>query len=1214
MRKLIFFTILSVFYNYFFSQSTITFSYTGSVQSFTVPPCVTTLTVNARGAKGGGNNGGLGAVVTATMAVTPGQVIQIRVGGQGNCPGGGYNGGGNGANGNQGSCGGGGGSDIRIAPYGLANRVIVAGGGGGKGGGSQNVGGGGGGCLNGLAGVASFGGGGGAGTQIAGGAAGAAWGGGGAGQAGTSGQGGNGAVDPCFNSCPGGGGGGGYFGGGGGGSDCFASAPNGGGGGGGGSSFYPIGGACAPASQSGNGQVLITYTASSLPVTATNTGPYCPGATIQLNTTATGTWTWTGPGGTFSSSLQNPTIANSSVANAGTYSLSVSNNGCISTATTSVSFLAQPIVQVNSSSICLGQGTATLTANGANSYSWSPGLSATTGSTVTASPSTTTIYTVTGTSINTCTNTATATITVNALPTITSNTTSICLGQGTATLTASGGISYAWSAGTSSPTGSTVTAAPTNNTIYTVTGTDANGCTATATASITVNPLPIVTVNSPSICTGSTATLTASGATNYAWSSGTTPSNAAVVTVTPSASSSFTVTGTDANGCTNTAISSVTVNPAAFVDAGIDDTVCLGNNFTLNAISTVGSTFTWNPGSLSGASQTQTASVTTTFTVDVIDANGCSGTDSILITVPPTFTLVTSAQPETCNGSCNGQTDVTVSPSTGGFANYTYLWSPGNGNNATFTSLCAGTYTVDVFDAAGCSVNTTAVVTQPQSLSASLSASTPALCNGSCNGTASISASGGTAPYSYSWSSLGTGNSPTNLCAGSYTCTVSDANNCSDTVQLIITQPAIITASITPISIVCIGQNISLTAVANGGNGNYQYSWSGGSTAGSGATVTSSPTVTTTYNLVVTDQNNCPPAVTTITVNVNPPLSVVASNDVSICPGQNTTLTAIASGGNGNYTLNWQGGTNPNNGTSVSASPASTTTYTVTVTDNCGTPAFSDQVTVTIFPIPTINITPSTTNGCEPVCATFTANSTIQLNNVIWSFSNTTQSSGLTTPNICFTNPGIYSANILATDINGCQHSYSGNNLLTVFPVPQAVFSATPPSGTVLNPQISFQDISAGGTINSWSWNFGTTSDAVSTLQNPEYTYLEPGSYTVWLVVTNTDGCVDSISQPMVIEPEFVFFAPNAFTPNGDGINDLFQVTGTGIISDGFEMWIYDRWGNLIYSTNDISKAWDGKTKSGSEEIMQDVYVWKINLKSWDGTKKNFVGHVTVVR
>ena len=280
----------------------------------------------------------------------------------------------------------------------------------------------------------------------------------------------------------------------------------------------------------------------------------------------------------------------------------------------------------------------------------------------------------------------------------------------------------------------------------------------------------------------------------------------------------------------------------------------------------------------------------------------------------------------------------------------------------------------------------------------------------------------------------------------------------------------------------------------------------------------------------------------------------------------------------------------------------------------CGTPSASDAVTVTLFPVPVIGITPGVSNGCNPVCTNFTATSSVPLSNVIWSFSNTTSATGVSTPNFCFSTPGIYSANILATDINNCQHSYSGNNLLTVYPVPIADFTSNPPSGTILNPEINFIDLSSGGNINSWSWNFGTIPASLSSNQNPEYTYLEPGEYNVWLVVTNSEGCIDSVNHPILIEPEFVFFAPNAFSPNNDGLNDFFGITGTGISTEGFELWIYDRWGNLIFNTNDILKTWDGKTPSGKEEIMQDVYVWKVSLKTWNGSKKNFVGHVTVLR
>ena len=203
-----------------FSQ-TVTFNYTGAVQNWTVPPCVTSITVTARGADGGGANGGNGASVTGTLAVTPGQILQIRVGGSGTCPTSGYNGGGIGRNANSvtnGSCGGGGATDLRIAPYALATRVIVAAGGGGMGGGTTDGIGGVGGCANGLAGASPFGQGGGGASQFLGGNGGPSWAGLGAvGQIGSIGQGGNGAIDPCYNNSPGGGGGGGLYGGGGGG-------------------------------------------------------------------------------------------------------------------------------------------------------------------------------------------------------------------------------------------------------------------------------------------------------------------------------------------------------------------------------------------------------------------------------------------------------------------------------------------------------------------------------------------------------------------------------------------------------------------------------------------------------------------------------------------------------------------------------------------------------------------------------------------------------------------------------------------------------------------------------------------------------------------------------------------------------------------------------------------------------------------------------------
>jgi gliding motility-associated-like protein len=321
-------------------QTTVNFNFTGAVQTWVVPPCVYSIQVTAAGAKGGGTNGGRGAVITGTLAVTPGQTLNIYVGGSGGLgnASGGWNGGGTGRSASSStwfSGGGGGATDIRIGGTALANRVLCAGGGGGRGGGSDLNNGGAANCPNGAAGGASFGSGGGGGTQ-SGGGAGAGWGGGTPGVSGSLGIGGAGGQDNCYNVAPGGGGGGGYYGGGGGGADCWASTPHGGGGGGGGSSLLPTGFTCTPNNNNNPGYLTIVYTASSANIVASNTGPYCVGQTIQLNADNGGTsYSWTGPNG-FTSNQQNPTIPNAQLNHAGTYTLTYTANGCQGTATTVV--------------------------------------------------------------------------------------------------------------------------------------------------------------------------------------------------------------------------------------------------------------------------------------------------------------------------------------------------------------------------------------------------------------------------------------------------------------------------------------------------------------------------------------------------------------------------------------------------------------------------------------------------------------------------------------------------------------------------------------------------------------------------------------------------------------------------------------------------------------------------------------------------------------
>ncbi|MBL7889483.1 MAG: choice-of-anchor L domain-containing protein [Bacteroidia bacterium] len=944
-----------------------------------------------------------------------------------------------------------------------------------------------------------------------------------------------------------------------------------------------------------------TVTVNPLPTIAVNSPTICPGQNATLTATGGTTYAWS------TGATTNPITV--SPASTTSYTVTGTTSGCSNTAVATVTIGASMTITVNSPTICNGQS-ATLTATGGTTYSWNTGA---TTNPITVSPTTTTTYTVTGTTGG-CSGTAVATVTVNAIPTVTSTSSTICNGQ-TTSLTAGGATTYNWNTGA---TTSTLSVTPSTTTTYTVTGTT-SGCSNTATGTVTVNNAPTVTVNSPSVCPGSNATLTANGATTYTWSTGATTNP---ITVAPLSTTSYTVTGTTL-GCTATAVATVTMNTSLTVDAGLNDTICFGSNTTLNVTpANAGSTFTWSPAT--GLSSTAIANpianptATTIYSVTVTDINGCSGTDNVTVFVDPQLTLAISGIDLTCNGAGNGQTIVIPN---GGTIPYSYNWT-GGCSSASCSGLSAGSYTVTVTDAFGCTSTADTTIIEPPLLVASINGSTQVTCNGACNGTATAMAIGGTTNYSYSWntSPVQTTATATGLCAGSYTCTITDANGCTATTTVTITQPSLVElAPITNITI-CNGGNASVTASAIGGNGPYTYSWSPatGLSSTTGSTVTANPTTTTTYTVNASDANGCSALPVTVTITVNPLLSVTASGTASICPGAATPITATAANGNGGpYTYSWSPATGLSNANAANptASPTVTTTYTVTANDGCS-PAATSTVTITVTPVPTVDFTSNLTSGCAPLCVNFTDASSATggtINSWSWNFGPNEGGSSLQNPTHCFVNAGIYSISLTVSSNNGCSNDTTITNMITVFANPVAGFSA-PLSTSILAPIVQFTNTSTDATI--FNWNFGdptnTSSPNTSTQANPSHTYGDIGTYCVTLIASNTAGCTDTTEMCVVIDPEFTFFIPNAFSPNGDGINDEFY--GKGEYIKEFEMFIYDRWGNMIFFTDDINKHWDGKANNGAEVAQQDVYVYVVNLKDNKSQKHKYIGTVTIVK
>ncbi len=673
-------------------------------------------------------------------------------------------------------------------------------------------------------------------------------------------------------------------------------------------------------------QTATVASTGSITATANNTGPYCPGGTISLSSTAGATsYAWSGPSG-FTATTQNATQSSATVAMSGTYTVTITDaGGCTATATTNVMVNPNPTASITpvSGAICSGQIT-TLTASGGGTYLWSNAASS---AAVSVSPVGTTTYTVTVTN-NGCSDTATATVNVNANPiaSISPATSTICNGQSTS-LTASGGVSYMWSNFTNT---ASITVSPSITTSFTVTVTDANACTATATGSVVVNSNPMAVVNpaSDTVCIGVSTTLTASGGNSYLWSNG---ANTSSITVTPIANITFTVTVTDANTCTSTTSASVNVNglPIPTISPA-NVTICNGQSTTLTANG--GISYLWsNTATTSGI--TVSPLITTTYTITVTDANNCSSSTSRTVNVNPNpIPAINPASVTICNGNS------TTLTATGGT---NYLWSnAANTVSITVTPSITTTYTVSVIDVNTCSASTSATVIVNSNPIAAVNPATIAICNG--NNT-TLTASGG---VSYLWSnSANSANisvSPT--VTTTYTVTVTDANACTASTTATVTVNSLPVASVSPATVaICSGNNTTVTA-----SGGTSYLWS--NTANT-ANIIVSPVATTTYTVTVTDVNSCS-ATSSVTVTVNNnPVGAINPSAISICSGNNTTLTA-----SGGTSYLWS---NAANTVSISVNPLASTTYNVTVTDvNSCTGTASAVVTV----VPAILLSYTQTN------------------------------------------------------------------------------------------------------------------------------------------------------------------------------------------------------------------------------------------------------------
>jgi len=879
-------------------------------------------------------------------------------------------------------------------------------------------------------------------------------------------------------------------------------------------------------------------------VTVTN--PLCSsgsGTAVANASGGTGTLTYT-----WSNAAAGITV--NALAN-GTYTVTVKDaNGCANTS--AVSVIVPPAITLTASqnapaSCGNNNGIAVTTpatgGTGSFTYLWSNGSTGLTASILSSGT-----YIVTATDGNGCTATSTAIINNNPSPVINSitpapllcnggsNASAVVSATGTATLT------YTWTNGNSGVTSTNLSA----GTFY-VTVTDGNGCNAISSVAITspaaINLNPVTSVNASCGLANGSANASATGGTGsltYSWSSLASGQTASGLSAGP-----YTLTVTDANNCsvTTSVVVGSSGGPVIQTTTPVNE-LCNGNSTGSAAVSISGGaspyTYSWSNGASSitiSLNNSITSLPANTYVVTITDKNGCTATASFNITEPASIStpVITPT-----NASCGASDGSAVASSSGGTGSLTYSWS-NLASGQTASGLSSATYTVSVTDANGCAVSKTVAIGNNGGPSVQSTTPVNELCNGSSTGSASVTISGGAAPYTYSWSnavsSITTSltNSITSVPANTYIVTIADNNNCSTTTSIIITEPSAITMpSTSSVNSTCGNANGSATALSSGGTGTLTYSWSSGA---AGQTATN--LLVQTYTVSVTDANNCAVTKTVTIGNDNAPLASLNVTSAISCNGGTGSITATATGGNPNYTYSWSNSiSSVTTGLQATLNNLTSAIYTVTITDVSGCSHTSSILLTEPSAVLINSVTPVNSN-CGSATGSAVASASGGTGSLTYTWNNFvsgTMDSGLAA--------GTYTVTV--TDANACSTSQTvtiNNNggpvINSITPTDELCHGASTGSASV--------NISGGASPYTYAWSAGATQ--ITTNTQSTINSQQSGNYSV--TITDANSC-QIVSTVTITEPSVIAISTtpvNAICGSNNGSITASASGGTGSLT-----------------------------------------------------------------
>ena len=960
--------------------------------------------------------------------------------------------------------------------------------------------------------------------------------------------------------------------------------------------------------------------------------------TIGVASTPGYTYSWSPAQGVIDPSDANPrvTLTNSSTTDIDTVQLTVTStfNGCSSTDVVQVFVYPLPASEAGPNGAVCSKDSVQLgtTPTAGYTYSWSPGgffVDSTVSNPILVPIVNGTVfqyYTVTTTNQFGCTSQDSARIRINPLPNTTASISpsQVCAGD-SVILDGFGGVTLSW-ASTADPgnpvgTGAPVVVFPTVTTSYVLTGTSGVGCSNFDTVTVIVNPLPAMSISAPndSICEGDSLVLTGSGAPNLSWADagnpGTPIGTGNTITVSPTVTTSYILTGQDAFGCEGRDTITVVVNPEPTATAIVGvASLCpgvVGVQYWIDNPNPT-STYTWTvPGGVTFVSGQGTDTIVTdwpnpgtyTITVTELTAEGCpSDLISLDITVNP---MLTPAAPAGDTILCANEAQNIVY-STLPAPGSTYSWSinggtivGGQGTNSVTVSwnLTGPAIGLLWYDEASSTVDTVcfgtsdtiSVLINPIPITSAITGDISICVFDSIAAYSVTDTAGSTFQWTAENGSVLSGNGSNAITAtwstsGTYTVSVVETNSfgCNgDTVTFDVRVDPLPAANAGSDQTICNGDTANLNA-----SGGVIYQWDNSATL-SNDTISDPfafPNTTTVYTVLVTDTNGCRNT-DSIQINVNALPVVDAGMNVAICIGDQTTL-----GASGGVSYNWDPTGSLDDPTSQNpiADPTTTTTYTVIVTDanSCSN---TDSVTVTVNPLPIISA------GVDTIICQGSSVQLLASGGVTYEW---IPAGDLNDPNIF--NPIATPAapttyTVTGTDANGCENT--DDITVNLNPQPIADFTANP--DFVLNCEgvrVSFTDNSTDALTYSWTFGNGLT----STQPWPVTLYEMFGvSYPVTLVVTN-NFCEDSLTKSINVSPleDYLENAANVFTPNNDGLNDCFNAEKVGDFKDCTFIRIFNRWGNLVWESEDPTECWDGTNWNNDNEVPAGVYIYTIRIKN----------------